>query len=159
PGKIKPFNDRYSVEVFEDKVIVHDHDMDRDATIPVGPAGRPVKGAFQSNIKSNANLQDRLGSAVTDEGNLFAGDLVGQGFEGGVQLYCRTVNKTWFAWHPRRKAAAEAARRVDYVWIDDALPPGVTPALQHPHSAPWEFVGKAEGPVHSGEKAVKITAN
>src|SRR5205823_783014 len=40
----------------------------------------------------------------------------------------------------------------------DALPPGARPSLTDPGAAAWEFVGADEGPVQSGQKAVRITA-
>ncbi len=45
----------------------------------------------------------------------------------------------------------EYIRRDDYVWIDDALPPGAEA------SEPWEFVSKPDHPVLKGEKALKQT--
>jgi WD40 repeat protein len=160
-GKVKTFNERWSIEAFEEGIVIHDYQLDRDATIPVGPPDRPVKGAFHSNLKANPKLPDQLGQAVTDEVNLFGGDLIVQVFEGGVQLYSRTVDKSWFSWHRKRKATSSGesgtgpGRRADYVWLDDAIPAGSQPWFER-LEVPWEFIGKKDGPVHSGEKAVKL---
>ena len=49
---------------------------------------------------------------------------------------------------------SEAARRSDFVWIDDALPTGASPQ----GDGPWNFVGKPEHPVYSGTLALRNTA-
>ena len=51
-------------------------------------------------------------------------------------------------------AGSEAARRADFVWIDDALPAGRQPAGRRP----WDFVGKPDHPVYSGSLALRNTA-
>ena len=60
---------------------------------------------------------------------------------------------------PRRSAAydikadaaeSEAAARSDFVWIDDAIPPGASPQ----GDGPWNFVGKPDHPVFSGKPRV-----
>src|SRR5262249_44739252 len=45
---------------------------------------------------------------------------------------------------------AAASDRSDFIWIDDALPPGAKPQ----GDGPWEFVGKPDHPVHSGRSAL-----
>jgi hypothetical protein len=54
-------------------------------------------------------------------------------------------------------AAAEtvSAEPKEYVWIDDALPPGANAQ----GNSPWEFVSKADKPVYSGEKSSTRTAD
>jgi mono/diheme cytochrome c family protein len=47
---------------------------------------------------------------------------------------------------------SEVAERSDYVWIDDALPPGAQVEEGGPNGA-WAFVGKGDGPVLSGTKS------
>jgi hypothetical protein len=161
--KIGVFGGRFSLDSYQEGVVVHDHEGDRDATVSVGEPGHPVKGAFLSNLKANEKLPERLGAALTEEVTVFGGDLVVQVFEGGVQLYARAVNKSWFVSHARRKVAGggggpgKAPARADYLWLDDGLPPGGEPWSDE-HTVAWKFVGKAEGPVHAGEKAVKLTA-
>ena len=51
-------------------------------------------------------------------------------------------------------AESEAARRSDFVWIDDALPMGASPQ----GNGPWNFVGKPDHPVFSGGLALRNTA-
>jgi WD40 repeat protein len=161
--RIDTFNGRWSLDAYQEGIVIHDFERKLDATISVGEPGRPVKGAFAGNLKNNAKLAEQLGQAVTDEIDLYGGDLIVQVFEGGAQFYSKTVDKTWFGWHAKRKAAADggpgaAPRRADYVWVDDALPPGARPGLTDPGAAAWEFVGAAAGPVHTGQKAVRIVA-
>jgi cytochrome c553 len=48
----------------------------------------------------------------------------------------------------------EAARRSDFVWIDDAIPMGASPQ----GDGPWNFVGKPEHPVYSGSLALRNLA-
>jgi hypothetical protein len=48
----------------------------------------------------------------------------------------------------------EEPAHADFVWIDDALPPGA----QREGNSPWEFVGKQDHPVHSGRLSVRGTA-
>jgi WD40 repeat protein len=105
--KVEAFKGRFSIDVFEEGVVVHDHETDRDATIPVGEPGRPLKGAFQANVSANPKLAERLGRAETDEIHLFNEALIVQVFEGGIQLYTRTGNKSWFATHARRKGTTD----------------------------------------------------
>ncbi len=50
---------------------------------------------------------------------------------------------------------AETARRADFVWIDDALPPGASPQ----GDGPWDFVGKPDHPVYSGRLALRNRAD
>jgi mono/diheme cytochrome c family protein len=45
----------------------------------------------------------------------------------------------------------EAARRTEFVWIDDALPEAATPQ----GDGPWDFVGKPDHPVYSGRAALR----
>jgi mono/diheme cytochrome c family protein len=59
------------------------------------------------------------------------------------------------AYDPKTDSVAcEEARRADFVWIDEALPPGAKPE----GNSPWEFVGKPGHPVHSGRVSVRGTA-
>jgi hypothetical protein len=50
---------------------------------------------------------------------------------------------------PDGAAVAAAAEAKEYVWVDDAAPPGAS--LQG--NTPWQFVNSTEGQVYSGEKA------
>jgi mono/diheme cytochrome c family protein len=50
--------------------------------------------------------------------------------------------------------AGEYVRRADFVWIDDAPPPGASPQ----GDGPWEFVAAPEHPVQSGRSSLRITA-
>lgn len=55
--------------------------------------------------------------------------------------------------------AAEARRpeyveRSDYVWFDDALPPGAKPNTDNTEGKPFDFVSEPDGPVHSGKTSV-----
>ena len=54
--EINLFQGRFSLNVYEEGVVIHDQKLDRDATIPVGDPGHPVKGAFASNLKGNPKL-------------------------------------------------------------------------------------------------------
>ena len=59
------------------------------------------------------------------------------------------------AYDPKSDSAACAeARRADFVWIDDELPPG---AKSEGGNA-WEFVGKPAHPVQSGRTSLRVTA-
>ncbi len=49
---------------------------------------------------------------------------------------------------------SEVVRREDFVWVNDALPPGATPQ----GDGPWEFVGKPDHPVKSGRSAWRMSA-
>ncbi len=56
---------------------------------------------------------------------------------------------------PKAEAAeSESVHHADFVWIDDALPPGATPQ----GDGPWDFVGKPRHPVHSGQLALRQIA-
>ena len=162
--KIDVFNGRFSLECFAESVNLHDHKNNRDATVPIGIGAHPVKGAFRSNLNSDPELGKRLGVALTDEVTLFDGDLIVQVFEGGTQLYSKTVNKSWYAWHARRKPATGSgppvkAERADYVWVDDGLPVGAKlPSTAFRADVPWNFIGKDDGPVLSGSKSAKLSA-
>ena len=48
----------------------------------------------------------------------------------------------------------EYVQRADFVWIDDAVPPGASPQ----GDGPWEFVTRPDHPVASGQSALRITA-
>jgi hypothetical protein len=50
---------------------------------------------------------------------------------------------------------SEVVRREDFVWVDDALPPGAVAQGE----GPWDFVGKPDHPVHSGRAAWRISAS
>jgi mono/diheme cytochrome c family protein len=52
-----------------------------------------------------------------------------------------------------------AVPRKDVVWIDDALPPGGTPAAAAGFNAAWDFVAKSTHEPAAGEKSVKLTAD
>ena len=106
--KLDTFKNRFSLDTFEEGVIIHDFELDRDATIPVGTGAHPVRGAFRGNLNSNPDLGKKLGVALTDEVHLFNGDLIVQVFEGGTQLFSKIVNKSWYGWHRKRKPAATA---------------------------------------------------
>ena len=54
----------------------------------------------------------------------------------------------------RRRARASSSERADFVWIDDALPPGASPQ----GDGPWEFVARPDHPVHSGQTSLRISA-
>jgi mono/diheme cytochrome c family protein len=47
----------------------------------------------------------------------------------------------------------EQTQRTEFVWIDDALPPGAKPSSAGGVNGQWNFVGKPQHPVFSGEKA------
>ncbi len=50
-------------------------------------------------------------------------------------------------------AESEDPSRSDYVWVDDALPAGASPQ----GDGPWNFVGKPDHPVFSGNVALRNT--
>jgi hypothetical protein len=50
------------------------------------------------------------------------------------------------------------AERAEYVWVDDALPPGAKEVSDGGINGPWTFVGKPDGPVFSGSKSVRRSA-
>jgi hypothetical protein len=54
---------------------------------------------------------------------------------------------------------SEVVQRSDYVWIDDALPPGVKMPVGEGPNVPWHFVSRPEYPVFSGNKCVELTAD
>jgi hypothetical protein len=47
----------------------------------------------------------------------------------------------------------EQTQRAEFVWVDDALPPGAKPSSDGGINGHWNFVGKPTHPVFSGEKA------
>jgi hypothetical protein len=47
----------------------------------------------------------------------------------------------------------EQTQRAEYVWIDDALPPGAKPSSDGGINGQWTFVTRPKYPVFSGEKA------
>jgi hypothetical protein len=49
---------------------------------------------------------------------------------------------------------SEVAERADFVWIDDALPPGATPQ----GDGPWQFGGKPDQPVSSRQLSLRQKA-
>jgi mono/diheme cytochrome c family protein len=49
-------------------------------------------------------------------------------------------------------------KRADYVWIDDTLPKGAKPVFEGHADGQWQFVGKPDHPVFSGEKSHQHTA-
>ncbi|MGP0063911.1 MAG: DUF1553 domain-containing protein, partial [Isosphaeraceae bacterium] len=56
------------------------------------------------------------------------------------------------AYDPRTDSAACAeVHRADFAWIDDALPAGAKPE----GNRPWEFVGKPNHPVQSGQLSIR----
>jgi mono/diheme cytochrome c family protein len=63
------------------------------------------------------------------------------------------VAKVTYDQKPDPKAPGKPDR-LDYVWIDDALPAGVQAPVGGPNAA-WEFVGGPANPVLSGNLAVK----
>jgi hypothetical protein len=54
--------------------------------------------------------------------------------------------------------APDKADRVEYVWIDDALPPGVQTGAGG-FNAAWDFVAGPANPVHSGKLSIKRSGN
>ncbi len=133
--KIDLFGGRFSVDAFDQRVVFHDLENKKSVSVSIGKPGYPVKGAFAGNLKTKPQLPERLGQAVTNEVNLFNGDLIAQVFEGGVQLYSKAVDKTWMAWHARRKPVTESVppvknelrrlclgRRRTPGWSEAALP-------------------------------------
>ncbi|MFN0053471.1 MAG: PSD1 and planctomycete cytochrome C domain-containing protein [Planctomycetales bacterium] len=56
---------------------------------------------------------------------------------------------------PTATEGASPGEPQEYVWIDDALPPGAKAM----GDSPWEFVSKGDRPVFSGEKASTRTAD
>ncbi len=52
----------------------------------------------------------------------------------------------------------EFVARADYVWFDDALPPGAQPTNNDSNGKPWDFVTMPEHPVHRGEKSFRRSA-
>jgi mono/diheme cytochrome c family protein len=48
----------------------------------------------------------------------------------------------------------EFVERQDFVWIDDALPPGASPQ----GDGPWQFVARPDHPVHSGQTSLHVSA-
>jgi mono/diheme cytochrome c family protein len=54
---------------------------------------------------------------------------------------------------------AEQAKRAEYVWVDDGLPPGAVAAGAGGVNAKWEFVAGPEHPVLSGQRSVRRTAS
>lgn len=284
--KITALGGHYSIDVFEDRVVIQDVDGNKSESMSIGKPGFPVKGAFANNLRSKEGLAGRLGQAVTNEVPVFMGELIAQVFEGGVQLYSRALNKSWFGTHRKRQpspmspapaakplktklsepkkisgfqreyeytlyqegmvirdveakkdetiyagppvsekdgdfsgdfafdrltriygdpvsvptkvfdgtlrivlcrrgfyinqigtsrnynfssgkeqigepkpAKADEPRRADFVWLDDELPAGAKPQFPpYPDDTPWEFIGKKDGPVYSGEKAIRLVA-
>jgi mono/diheme cytochrome c family protein len=55
---------------------------------------------------------------------------------------------------PADASTTKKGDRVEYVWIDDSLPPGVQSNVGGPNAA-WEFVAASAGPVYSGSRSVK----
>jgi Protein of unknown function (DUF1553)/Protein of unknown function (DUF1549)/Planctomycete cytochrome C len=49
---------------------------------------------------------------------------------------------------------SEAPHRSDFVWVDDAIPTGASPQ----GDGPWNFVGKPEHPVFSGNSSLRNSA-
>ncbi len=47
----------------------------------------------------------------------------------------------------------EPSKRAEFVWLDDALPPGAKPSNDGGVNGQWNFVSKPKHPVFSGEKA------
>ena len=60
------------------------------------------------------------------------------------------------AWR-RTMAKPEDRPRADFVWIDDAAPPGKL-EVGGPTNVAWDFVGRDKHPVHSGGKSLRLTA-
>jgi mono/diheme cytochrome c family protein len=52
----------------------------------------------------------------------------------------------------------EQAARAEYVWIDDAIPPGAKSSSDGGVNGQWTFVTRPKHPVYSGEKASMRTA-
>src|SRR5207249_4162942 len=52
------------------------------------------------------------------------------------------------------EAATEQAKREDYVWIEDDLPPSARPASR----GEWKWVTRPDHPVYSGERATRRSA-
>jgi mono/diheme cytochrome c family protein len=50
-------------------------------------------------------------------------------------------------------------KRAEFVWIDDDLPKGAKPTNEGSPDGKWNFVGKPDHPVYSGEKSHMRTAN
>jgi WD40 repeat protein len=146
---IEPFKERWSVDVYQEGIIIHDFERKLDATIPIGEPGHPVKAGFANTIKSNEKAAERLGQALTDEVNLYNGDLTAQVFEGGVMLWAKSFNKVWYAYHPKRKPA-DAAK------TEPIAPKGDLPA------EPFKSLKGHTGPVlaaaisPSGQRAVTL---
>ncbi len=54
---------------------------------------------------------------------------------------------------------SEVVQRQDYVWIDDALPPGAQAVTDGKLNMPWDFVTAPDHPVHSGSRSLLRTGN
>jgi hypothetical protein len=61
---------------------------------------------------------------------------------------------------PKQEGQLSPLEPVDYVWIEDSLPPGAQPSGDPAGDGqgPWHFVSAPSHPVHSGEKATVRTA-
>ncbi|HJT77665.1 MAG TPA: PSD1 and planctomycete cytochrome C domain-containing protein, partial [Gemmataceae bacterium] len=53
----------------------------------------------------------------------------------------------------------EVVRRQDYVWIDDALPPGAQAITDGKLNMPWDFVTAPDHPVRSGHRSLLRAGN
>src|SRR5262249_55353368 len=49
-------------------------------------------------------------------------------------------------------------KRAEYVWIDDDLPPNAKPSADGSRNGQWQWVTEGEGPVFSGKRSSKRTA-
>jgi hypothetical protein len=71
------------------------------------------------------------------------------------QTLAAEVAKTAAAYDARSDAGeGDYVQRRDFVWVDDAPPPGASPA----GDGPWEFVNAPAHPVQSGRASLRVTA-
>lgn len=114
-AKVSIFDERFNIDAFQEGIVVRDNTTGKEEAVPVDRPGRPVKGAFLRNLGNKPKSADKmlgelLGQALTDEVKLFDNKVVIQVFDAGVQCFSPAIDKTWYAWHAKRKPATETPK-------------------------------------------------
>lgn len=132
------FSKDYDFTAFQDRIEIRQAATNRVESAFVRSGPFAISPFAAKSFQTDANLEKRLGLAVSPETRFFDGELVGQAFLGGVVLYESSTKRTWYSWHPHRPVPADrpgptlpdnpSANILTFDWRGGYTPPRVNVA-------------------------------